>query len=1290
MALTREQFLAQNRARRSALLGTSRFVSAEQVRDLGPDEPRKGGGGGGGGLFGIGIGPDFSAGDLAQALFETGPALGGQTALSVIEAGLNPLSSLTQIPENFLRSAGVNLNLPDLNPFPEIRVPGTLDRGAPLDPTERGRAARRKQDEDLSQDLLPFELPLLGNVTPSGLLRVAADPLNVIPLPVGLVGRVAGGAATRTGVRGATERVVGSAGRAIFPLGSRKSIPGQALSAARGGVDAVKVAGPAAGAIKAGARKVVTRSRQTLPEATIRKFPNFIRANSAEDLGKSYRASIDAQRSLQTGIKNRIPGLKNRIPDQIQSTFNRMRPLLRSTDITNDDLLGLGSEIRRISNAQESLVSLAANDFGRLMSIAKISIRPGARQETTDGVTRYYDEVLQNGKQIIDPKTNKGMDFETLVKKRRTPGVQEKLTPATIEMMEVLDGYLLETNDFLLQRGLTKREVLDTAFEDFFPRRVIGKNGNDEILSGSFNLTTGQRIGPKVGRASVSSLDRKFQYSSQAVRAGFNLESNPVSVLQAYMRGTFHEGLDDYVETMVQSMVSKPLRTALNEAEERFGRKLTSEEIESITKANAPSGGVGTIKIGGTTVSADTGKAVLDELGLGLEQTALGNMGAKLDAFNNIFRPLMVTGDLAGAMIQGGMSAFTNTAGWMKAMGIATSSLFDPHIMEGWARRNADLIDMGIDRFGLIQVGDNVGSEFIFKAPARVRKVANWNNIFGSAVRAGGKPFKFANLHFSRFGNVLRTENLRAVLKQEELIGRQFTADESLAIGKVLNNATGVGEKGLFGKGDSAVVFAPRFFRSQLDLITNAVVDGTVAGDLAREQLSRFFVLGTMTTKFINDAAGEETIFDPSDPNFLRIRAFGADISIFGPYDTLFRAVGKIPDQGVVEAASQLAQGKASPAISQLLDLWKGETFSGRQIGFDSLDEVAGLVENLSIGQAPISIVGGAEAGIEAARGEISIGSAIGRAGLETLGAKLSPLSLSDKLKAARNAAARVVSNGEVGDYDALVNRVGASRARELTRQTADVQKFEAERTKRNLEEAAEGNDSFEDYFASLESINEESHRRERELEQAVLDGRATGTQFREALKEVNIARRGAASALSDQFAPVIAGFSQSESPVDIATSQFYELMDQARDPTGKVDQGYFDVLLEGFERKIGSEMFAAVEGNTGHQAETDLGNELRQAQKLLSPFFSAREGFFQSLKQRDPQLAQFQSLSQLETQLRITAMRIDPRDPDKIEKRLRSRISTLRRIDSLTKRYKDRMKKADPRVSIALDRFYS
>ena len=67
------------------------------------------------------------------------------------------------------------------------------------------------------------------------------------------------------------------------------------------------------------------------------------------------------------------------------------------------------------------------------------------------------------------------------------------------------------------------------------------------------------------------------------------------------------------------------------------------------------------LKIGGTTVSADTGKAVLDELGLGLEQTALGNMGAKLDAFNNIFRPLMVTGDLAGAMIQGGMSAFTNT-----------------------------------------------------------------------------------------------------------------------------------------------------------------------------------------------------------------------------------------------------------------------------------------------------------------------------------------------------------------------------------------------------------------------------------------------------------------------------------------------------------------------------------------------------------------------------------------------------------------------------------------------------
>lgn len=145
-------------------------------------------------------------------------------------------------------------------------------------------------------------------------------------------------------------------------------------------------------------------------------------------------------------------------------------------------------------------------------------------------------------------------------------------------------------------------------------------------------------------------------------------------------------------------------------------------------------------------------------------------------------------------------------------------------------------------------------------------------------------------------------------------------------IARAVNRATGIAENPFGGQIGSFALFAPRFFQSQIEIVTKAFTDGSIEGMLARRQLLALVGSGVALTVAANYVRGEEMgedFIDPRSPNFMRIKnVMGSDISVFGPWDSLARLVVHI-GQGDLG----YARTKFGPLASLATNIITGSTF---------------------------------------------------------------------------------------------------------------------------------------------------------------------------------------------------------------------------------------------------------------------------------------------------------------------------------------------------------------------------
>ena len=327
-----------------------------------------------------------------------------------------------------------------------------------------------------------------------------------------------------------------------------------------------------------------------------------------------------------------------------------------------------------------------------------------------------------------------------------------------------------------------------------------------------------------------------------------------------------------------------------------------------------------------------------------------GGIGATLDAlnaFNNMMRPIMATLDASAMGIQGLLALGTNPIQAMQTMNIATRSVLGNNkLWTGFVSSNYSERALGersiqayIRKGGYWSPEESVG-EFLINDTAMNNGVFNKIPMFSKAARK-------SNMHFSRTGNMLRFMLYRNAIDNGQtmrLITTGFTKSklteqQERDIIQTINEATGwknVQPSSI----EQSLLFAPRFFRSQIEVIAKAMKGVSPESQLAREMLVRTVSLGALFTITMNEMRGEKTDYNPIkydingnpyyNTNFMRIRnVMGTDISVFGPWDTMAGMMVSLFTEGWFSLSKRTLENKASPAVGAIWDLARGYNFDG-------------------------------------------------------------------------------------------------------------------------------------------------------------------------------------------------------------------------------------------------------------------------------------------------------------------------------------------------------------------------
>jgi hypothetical protein len=288
-------------------------------------------------------------------------------------------------------------------------------------------------------------------------------------------------------------------------------------------------------------------------------------------------------------------------------------------------------------------------------------------------------------------------------------------------------------------------------------------------------------------------------------------------------------------------------------------------------------------------------------------------------AFNNIMRGLRASTDLSFMGIQGLLGAATHPFEYGKAMKVALQSVVDPNAFGKFVNNFDDAARAAgrLTSSDWAALGSKISggvTEFSPSAAGKIGQVVGKVPGVSQSERA-----------FSSFGDSLRLISNDGLYRAMTIGDKALSQNELQQITKFSNLMTGYSNRRFLGDTGELFQFAPRFFQSQLDLLGSALLGGEpIVRQQAFNSLRNLIGVGTLLTYAANTARGEETSFNPADPNFLRIRDVGGnDVSLFGPWDSLMRAISS----GAKGDFSYVARTKASPAVSMAWDLITGKTF---------------------------------------------------------------------------------------------------------------------------------------------------------------------------------------------------------------------------------------------------------------------------------------------------------------------------------------------------------------------------
>lgn len=765
-----------------------------------------------------------------------------------------------------------------------------------------------------------------------------------------------------------------------------------------------------------------------------------------------------------------------------------------------DDTVFTVKERTRLNNIINSNEGVADDLFARAETALEGVIKKGK-----DGERR-----MPNGASFADM-------FE-----QKTPAGRaawNALTPEQRAPLEAMKKFGDDLNSNLRFHNTSGTLGWDDSAEGYFPRVSTGEDGVKRAYLGDG--------GAKLGTKQRFTHERTYDIFDEGLKNGINY-ADERQAWKMMARAKLKTAADDYLVKALKPM---------GKTEKQLGpNPKIGTEWTQVPRDVAPA-------LQNLYFTPEVAERIKDAL-----KKDPSFLVKPLTEANRVLTPLRATGDVSWFAQQGAAmlfrhpvkaaegaakvvwSAFGNRQTYDKLIAKQNGNLQE-HIRHGlhWTPGD-DLADLD---YGFVKADTIKGK--VASKPG-IKQVATGYN----------KMADFSNQTFSRYMNYARltfANDAAERLKKMNLSPEEYRKEYQGAMNAV-NRMTGrTGRK--VTSLESMFAFAPNYFSASVEQVAAAVSRGGLEGSIARAHLLRMLSMGALMALGANAARGYETELDPRDPNFLRIRDVGGlDVSVFGTYDTLFRAMaGTVAgnEDGGPDVARlwKLAEGKMSPGIKLIYEPLRGQTYLGDPIDLSSPEGIADAAKKQGVAALPFSAQNIIDQVVDPAVEEKSL--AAGVRGLPSiaasaLGASNAPVTPTEQRNFRRDEVAKDLFGVE---YDELRGTQKATVNRDER-----IEKAQAEADKNTLTRADDRSKMQQATIERLERINALSERFD--------SGELDGSGFREGLDDINNWMQGNRDALGDAGG-------------DDEVGQWLELNKQAKRKDGSTDFELLDELQVGF-----------------------------------------------------------------------------------------------------------------------------
>jgi curved DNA-binding protein CbpA len=543
-----------------------------------------------------------------------------------------------------------------------------------------------------------------------------------------------------------------------------------------------------------------------------------------------------------------------------------------------------------------------------------------------------------------------GTSFEDMVELSTPAGraAYAKLTKAQRDAVDAMVDWNDELNQNLRFHNKTGTLGWDAVTDRYFPRVSIGADGKARATIG--NLKRG--IGSKQGFAH----ERTFKTFEEGVKEGIDY-ANPRQAWRIMTRAKLRAAHDEYLAKNL-----KPLGVTKMPPGSRLG-----VDYVALPRDVAPAlqGRYFEPEIAQRIVAAMGGKPAIDI--------------PPIRGLNRVLTPLRATGDVSWFAQQGAAMLFRHPARAAKGAANVIRSVGNRQLYDRLIAAEDNHLRQHIEHGLHWTPGDDLPAtdhgfvKATTQKPGLKQTAAGYNAIADFSNKTFSRYMNYTRLVFANDA-FQRLEKLKPTLSAEEYRKEYIGAMNAV---NRMSGFTGRKPTSL----ESMALFAPRYTSSSIEQLSAAISRGGIEGSIARAHIGRMLAFGAATVMGINHLRGYDTDFDPRSSNFLRIRNVGGlDVSPFGTYSTLFRAIAGTaagdPGGGIKPDITKLwkfAEGKMSPGLKLIYEPAHGQTYTGEPLDITTAKGLVNTVKKEATSTLPFSAQNIIDEGIKPAIEERSL-----------------------------------------------------------------------------------------------------------------------------------------------------------------------------------------------------------------------------------------------------------------------------------------------------------------------------